>query len=378
MVKIVEAHSASELEALGADWRVLQETCASPNVFQSYEWVSLWWKHFGGEKELRVFLAVRDGAPVLAVPLFIERMRTAGIPIRRISVIGNGLSSDLGFLSAGNTGDILEECLEGLCQREKGWGILAIKKLPHESETLAALRRTGEKPGFAFLEIPANPYPYIAVEGSFDSYLRTKLSKRLRKTLRNRQNRLKNAGNVRFLHEGDMDPGTSFDELLCLAEKGWKHRIGKDPLTPARHRAFFRDLAGRLRDSGMLSLSAIELDGEKIAFDLSFLMRGTFFAYYTIFNESLPDLSPGKMMVAHMIEHAFERGVTEINLSEGEEEHKLDWTDACRQYREAYLLNTRSPMFIPLLSSLLVRKGVKRSPLLRKGVEKAKARLRRR
>jgi CelD/BcsL family acetyltransferase involved in cellulose biosynthesis len=169
-----------------------------------------------------------------------------------------------------------------------------------------------------------------------------------------------------------MDLDASFDELLRLSEKGWKHRIGHDPLTPPTHRAFFKDLARELREAGMLSLCAIELDGEKIAFDLSFRMRGTFFAYYTVFDESIPDLSPGKMLVAHMIEDSFARGVSEINLSDGEEEHKLEWTSSCRHYKEAYLLNRKSRLFLPLLVSLSLRKRRKGSPLLRDSVEKAK------
>jgi CelD/BcsL family acetyltransferase involved in cellulose biosynthesis len=373
IMRIVEARDGRELGALEAGWRKLQETAVTANVFQSYEWVSLWWKHFGEGKELRVFFVLDGETPVLAAPFFVQKTRVVGLPAKKISVLGDGLSSHMDFLRAGEPGDALEQCIETLCRAEKGWDILAVRKLPEESETLRALRRMSGRGGFSFLEVPANRYPFIAVDGSFDSYLKTKVSKRLRKTLRNRQNRMKSSGNTRFLHECEIDLDMSFEELISLAEKGWKHRVGKDPLTRANNRSFFRELAKQLRDAGVLSLSCVELDGEKIAFDLSFIMRGTYFAYYMIFDESRADLSPGKIMVAHMIEEAFGRGVSEINLSEGQEEYKLEWTSSCHDYREAYLLNRRSPLFIPLLSSLLMRKGVKSSPLLRKCMEKAKA-----
>jgi CelD/BcsL family acetyltransferase involved in cellulose biosynthesis len=126
----------------------------------------------------------------------------------------------------------------------------------------------------------------------------------------------------------------------------------------------------------MLSLTALELDGKKIAFDLSLIMRNTFFAYYNVFDENLQNLSPGKVIMAHLIERSFSMGLNKIDFSEGDEDYKREWTKTSRQYMEAYLLNRKSPIYLILLSYLLLRREAKRSPRLNKKIQKLKKHIR--
>jgi len=378
MVRLTEARDTGELESLKTDWLELQESSGCPNIFQSYQWVSLWWKHFGAGREMRVVFAWDDGAPVLAAPLYLERKSRMGIPVRRITAIGNNISSHHGFLAGRDSLPAVESCFESLFRDVKGWDLVELKKVPEGDTVIRLMRNFGDERDLRFIEMPSNRHHFLDVEGTFEDFLKNTASKRLRKTLRNRLNRLEKTGDVRFIHEDDLVPEETFDEIVKLAEKSWKHRAGIDPITCAAKRNFFREALKTFHDQGMLSLTALELNGKKIAFDLSFVMKETFFAYYCLFDENLCNLSPGKIITAHMVERCFGDGVMEMDFSEGEEEYKLEWSQTSRGYQEAYLLNRKSPAYPFLLAGLLLRKKVKSSPRLRTQVLKFKHRLRKR
>ncbi|MFQ6103540.1 MAG: GNAT family N-acetyltransferase [Candidatus Glassbacteria bacterium] len=372
MVMFKEARAIHELESLEADWKKLQQLSEKPNVFQSYEWISLWWKHFGSGKDLRVVFASEGGMPIFAAPFFVEKTRKIGLSARRITVIGDGLSSQQGFLTVGDVDAALMELFRNLLMREDRWDYLELDKLPEDGRVIRSMRKASEAGGVHFVEIPASRYPYIKIEGDYQDYLKKNVSKRLRKTIRNRINRVKKVGELRFLHTDEIDLEESFKEIISLGEQGWKHRAGIDPLTSGKNREFFRDLLKLFRDSNMLSLTAIELNGKKVAFDLSFVMRDSFYAYYMVFDERFNHLSPGKVIVSHVVERLFSNGMSEIDLSEGEEDYKLEWTKTSKQYMEAYILNKKSQLYPLLLAWLLLRKRLKSSPVFHGCVLKMK------
>jgi CelD/BcsL family acetyltransferase involved in cellulose biosynthesis len=103
-------------------------------------------------------------------------------------------------------------------------------------------------------------------------------------------------------------------------------------------------------------------------------MDDTFFAYYQIFDESLAHLSPGKVIVAHMVKEVFSRGLFEMNMSEGEADYKREWTRTSREYREAYLINGSRVKCTPLHAALRLRRGIKSSPGLMRFVHRLKSR----
>src|SRR5690349_1080294 len=83
----------SDFWALESSWRTLAERSSAATVFQSWEWVSAWWRAFGHGHSLRV-VVVRQGDRLLAAaPMMVRRL--AGI--RLLEFLGAGRSDYLGF-----------------------------------------------------------------------------------------------------------------------------------------------------------------------------------------------------------------------------------------------------------------------------------------
>ena len=53
-------------EALREPWARLQDRIPDTSVFMTWEWLHLWWKHYGDGQELRL-LVVRDAGIVVGI-----------------------------------------------------------------------------------------------------------------------------------------------------------------------------------------------------------------------------------------------------------------------------------------------------------------------
>jgi CelD/BcsL family acetyltransferase involved in cellulose biosynthesis len=181
---------------------------------------------------------------------------------------------------------------------------------------------------------------------------------------------MEKSGDVRILYPGDGNFEGSVDDLIRLAEKGWKFGSGFDPLQDTSNRAFFKEVLPLFNEKQMLLLAMLELNGSKIAAVLCFALRGRLYGYYKVYDEAHRSLSPDRVTLANAIERAFAKKFCEMDFSEGEEDFKLQWTKSSIGYTEVYLLNRRSPRYPLLLSWLAMRKKAKTTPLLKKWISR--------
>ncbi|HKI46202.1 MAG TPA: hypothetical protein VKA08_12800 [Balneolales bacterium] len=83
---------ASDFYAIADEWDDLAEVDDVP-VFQTYEWLRTWWKHFGRNTEphkLHIFLFYQEDRLVGIAPFFTDHFWFMGKKIyRRLRLIGS-------------------------------------------------------------------------------------------------------------------------------------------------------------------------------------------------------------------------------------------------------------------------------------------------
>src|SRR5205807_5980052 len=120
-----ELEPVQDLASFGAEWDGLAERHGS--FFGTPEWLTLWWKHFGGGREL-LLTAGRgaDGRLEALLPFYVWRTR----PLRVVRVLGHGPGDVLGSIGErAAAGAALarwaaEERFDVLgCQQPPGWDV---------------------------------------------------------------------------------------------------------------------------------------------------------------------------------------------------------------------------------------------------------------
>ena len=292
-----------DLDALRDDWTRL--AAASGNVFAAWEWNELWWRHYGGGRELRIAVS-RDDDVAAIVPLFAWSRR----PLRILRLLGHGHGDRLGPICDREDAESAERALR-----------LTLDAEPHDvfigdwvggerawADVLGG--RVVRRTGYPILELPHESWL-----GFLDGQ-----SARFRKSARNRRNRLQRAHDVVY-READE---ATLERDLDTAFRLHRARFGEHSRCNfcGEHEPFQREFARLALDRGWLRLLLLELDGTAVCFEYGFLFENAYFAYQGSRDPAWDRHSVGFILELESIRRALEAGAAEYRFLGGEEDYK--------------------------------------------------------
>ena len=130
-MKVVTIRTHDEFMRIAAEWQSLQERCPDSTPFQTWEWNSLWVKHFHKRKQLRVLLFRCEKTNALCgiAPLYIDWHR--GSPIKSLKWLGTGVSDYLGLIALPQEMEAVTHAFyHYLSHTYRHWHITDLQQLP--------------------------------------------------------------------------------------------------------------------------------------------------------------------------------------------------------------------------------------------------------
>jgi CelD/BcsL family acetyltransferase involved in cellulose biosynthesis len=323
-----EVGTSEGLRALEGVWDDLLSRSGTQTVFLTFDWLSTWWRHFGQSAKLRV-IVVKDGERAIGIaPLMQVRYWFFCVPVHKILFLGTWGSDRLDFILPERKEDVLAAIWSHLKQSSRRWNVWEVEKILEDSPNLAALRRVlSSSGGHLHGYRPCFDSPYLPLEGGWEKYISGK--KRLRLGLNSSRNRLLRMGTLRVEdRSGPQEIDRALQTVSTLEARGSRR---KDSLfgDPVR-RSFYEQIARRFSEKGKLSLSFLLLEGNPIAYDLSFAYHGTVVGYALGYDQKYRRESPAKVLLAELVRSCFERGLKEFDFSAGDEPYKMYWTNRVR------------------------------------------------
>jgi CelD/BcsL family acetyltransferase involved in cellulose biosynthesis len=302
---------ARSLEELRDEWSPL--ALASRNVFSTYEWVSIWQRHFGASK--RLFTATgRDSAGrlVALIPLSVA----AQGPLHIVRFAGNGPADQLGPVcdpaNRPSAAAALRNALERLPAR---WDLFLGTQLAIDEDWTRLI-------GGHLMRRQSSPVLRPGT-GRWDSHLVGTGSKLLKK-VRYQERALQRDHALRYRLADDPDRlPQDLDRLFALHRLRWQ---AESPFS--LNEAFHREVAATALARGWLRLWFLELDGEAVAAGYGLRYAGRQSIYQFGRDPRLLQSSLGMLLLVHTIARAFEDGVTEFGFLRGDEPYKYRLANA--------------------------------------------------
>ncbi|MEP0765650.1 MAG: GNAT family N-acetyltransferase [Fimbriimonadia bacterium] len=295
------------LASLREEWCDLQDRGGVRTFFQTWEWNSTWWRHFGSGTPL--VLRVMDGHSTIGIaPGFVGR--SPGRPFRWI---GSGNSDYLGVIALPGHLDVVAN--------------LVARELEGASAAYLDLRQIpdGSPIHVRYAEhcTPDARAVQLRLPRSWDEYSRM-LSAKMRSNLKRGHRDLASlGGRIRLLDRGEVEEG--MNALFALHSSRWRRRGLPGSFASRAARAFHLDWARQAADRGWLKLYALEVSGRKVAM-LYGVQYGSTFAYYQAgFDPAYSRLSPGALLVGRAIRDAIDDGCDWFDFLRGEEKYKSRW-----------------------------------------------------
>jgi CelD/BcsL family acetyltransferase involved in cellulose biosynthesis len=298
----VRVELIDHLDPLREDWTRL--AAASDNVFATWEWNELWWRHYSRGRKLRVAVSRQDDVDAI-VPLYVWSER----PLRILRLVGHGHGDRLGPICGQDDVKTAEQALR--------WALEADRHDVFIGDWVAGDRDWARTLGGRVVR--RTGYPIVRfVNGSWEEFLGSQ-SQRFRKKLRNSRNRLEREHEVVY-RQAD---AASLDRDLDTAFRLHRARFRTHScFFCGDHERFQREFAALALERGWLRLLLLELDGVPVCFEYGFSFQNAYFAYQGGRDPAWARHSLGFLAEIESIRRAFEEGALEYRFLGGEEGYK--------------------------------------------------------
>jgi len=334
---------SGDLDALQAEWGALLPRCVTNTLFVTWEWQRAWWATFGADKQLHL-LTVRDddGTLQAIAPLFAQQTRLdphASLPDINIehplSVDHGETYQTLHLLGGSEVSDYLDiiapldvhaqacaALLDALAEMES-WQIVDLHSLPAASPTVQIVPELARARGWEVQVGREDVCPVIDLPATWDEYLAQRLDGKKRHELRRKMRKAERETDVNWywVDADRLEHGLQVFFELHRAS----HPDKEDFMTPRRE-GFFRDVVRAAQERGWLRLAVLRYYAEAVASYLCFDYGGNRLVYNSGFDTlSYGSLSPGVVLLGHIIHDAIQNGCRQFDFLQGDERYKYDF-----------------------------------------------------
>jgi CelD/BcsL family acetyltransferase involved in cellulose biosynthesis len=325
-------------------WNRLAEQSAA-TVFQTHEWLFLWWKHFGagGNRTLHTLIARNDRTIVGIIPLFLEKHAILGMPYyRRLRLLGSGIAdaSSYSVLAECGPSDFLdllalppyrsrvaEAFVNYLEEHPFVCDEVALENVPDESVVKKQLLPWLEASSVPYETRQSDICPRLDTPSSIERYLHG-----LHSSVRRRLVQAQRA----YAHESTyvletISPDTmsgAFHDLVDLHQTRW-NRLGYPGLFhDTRFQRFLEDVLHAFWDRGWIWFKSLRTDSMRIAARMGYTFNGRMYDYLSGFDDDprWSKLRPGLALFCSMLEDSVALQCECIELLRGKEQYKFELT----------------------------------------------------
>jgi CelD/BcsL family acetyltransferase involved in cellulose biosynthesis len=330
------AEDAEALERLREEWNPLLLRSKANRVFLTWEWVSIWWRHFGTGRDLRVLL-LRDGGGVLRgiAPLYLDVKSTPLGKVRKIQFLGYGGDANPDFLNfvfeAGWEDACMEAAWDALVARRAEWDLLKLTDLCEEAPEATLLPEGAEKRGLRVHRFLDTVCPYLPLPDDFEALLagfRPSLRKEIRYRLRKFQKE-PGAEEVSFAAPGRTDEG--IEVLAHLHQLRMEESKRGGNFKRSTYFRFHRDLMEEFAKHGWLELRILRVNGKDAAANYAFLYDGVLYGYQMGLNPEFYKMSLGTVLLTRIVQDLIAAGYREVDMLRGRSHWKYRWTQRERR-----------------------------------------------
>ncbi|UCF38917.1 MAG: GNAT family N-acetyltransferase [Acidobacteriota bacterium] len=336
MVNLHEVTTVEGVSSLADEWGHVLSESSDRCLFLTHDWISLWWKHFGTGRQLRV-IAVRESGKLVAIlPLMSFRTPVfrpvSWFKVRALQTIGDYHSNRVDLICPDLQPRYLELIWERLLQLP-GWYFLRIYPLLESSQTCTALRQLAEGRGLQAMFIPSQSSPYINTSLGWDKFV-SGISREYRRKGRRAERDVAQEACTYRVVRGGSQLDEELDKVFAVDAKGWAGREGTGISSTAELRAFYRELAHLGARKGWLSLALVEIKGELAAYQFNFNYNRKIYNLKVAYDPRFRRSSPGHVASWFGISNAFEpgAGIDEWDFLGDQDPYKLEWTQTIRSH----------------------------------------------
>jgi CelD/BcsL family acetyltransferase involved in cellulose biosynthesis len=317
-------------ETLENEWRALAEDDPAATPFQTWEWQSIWFKHYGAGKEPWA-VCVREGRDLVGLMTLVK---TTGA-WRVLRSLGVGPSDYLHPLVRSQ--EAVQEMREFL-RTVKGVDLVDLHQIRENHALLESPSEGLEQANCLVLDLPNSYQDFVS-----------NLGKSLRYDVKKLDRTVIDTKKAIVEHVARERVQAGFEAFLEQHKARWRSKRLPGAFV-GRSVRFHREWVETASQRDWLRLRLLRVDGRIIGAIYAMAFHKTVFYYQAGFDPEMNAYSPGNLLVAQTIREAIEEGRAQFDFMRGDESYKRRWKPQ-HSWSNRRILLARSP----LLGSLGIR-----------------------
>jgi GNAT acetyltransferase-like protein len=330
----IKIASIEEINNSRETWNSLVRSMKLPTVFLSWEWITIWLKHFEKLYEPVIVFIYSDSKIKAIIPLSKRpmRLRTRLFNYQVISFCGSiELYPDhLDVICAEENADIYVTMLfDFFLNTYTKWDVMHLPFLAGDGHLAKWLQWNSKK--HKTIQSDEIIAPFLKVENNFETFLGGLERKKRYNLMREKNILFKNGVSLTKVSD-KVELETGLKDLFLLhnaraGEKKITSTFSKDAVLN-----FHREIARIFLEIGWLRLFLLKKNdsGEAISAAYGFVHEKRFNYYQTGLDPIWLRFSPGKILIYKMLEDMYHSDITEFDFLGGNDNYKTYWT---RDYR---------------------------------------------
>lgn len=292
-------------------WESLLPVCPADTLYLTPQWQEIWWNTFGNGREMAGFY-IEESDEVMAIA---SLSRQNGV----VSLMGSPETFDYNdfMVRPGYESAFYPKLLQRLAETE--FGTLQLYSLRESSPTLQHLPELAKQQGYSVEIAEEGVAPGIALPATWDDYLAV-LNKKDRHELRRKFRRLEALDTWKwYCISEENEVSARLDDFLALMRMSDTEKA--EFMTPLQE-GFFREMARRMAQLGLIKLFFMELEGNLVASSICFDYGSARLLYNSGYHPDYSYYSVGLLLHALCLREAIEQGKDYFDFLRGSEPYK--------------------------------------------------------
>ena len=312
-LRIERVVGISALERVAPEWSELCARTPLATPFQRPEWLLPYASIFcaqGSDAEPWALLA-RAGESLVGVLPLCTRRALDGF---NVGLLGDGLSDYLDFVAERTLATrSAQSFVQALTPELGGQKRLVFDDLRKDS----VLRAVAAPPNVREQAFEREACPVVHFQAGLDP-----ISAKLRESIRYSRRRAERMGTVTIEAVCGADMRSWLETLFELHSSRWSLRGQPGVLGSEQIRAFQRSAVPALARVGAATIFGLRIGADRAGALLVFTDQSTAYYYIGGFDPKFSAVSPGTLLIAHVVDWARERGLLELDFLRGREPYK--------------------------------------------------------
>jgi CelD/BcsL family acetyltransferase involved in cellulose biosynthesis len=333
-VRITEVNDVKAFFSLKDRWNKLLQK-SNHTVFSTWEWVYLWWKHFGSNKRLIILLAEENKKLIGIAPLMYSVHSMFGLRQGKIEFIGTYSTTNAfviedeptsgidivtnynGFIIRDGQETCLPLFINYLQNLRIKWNIADLTNIPQNKIALSYISKVSNKLR------PVHRCLHTPLPSSNETFHES-IKRKDRKEMRRYQRQIEKCGFKTELVDCSKHSlvKNAMIELFSLNQKRWNAKGSPGAFAEMRRRNFYLDIANSFSKNGWLGLYCLKFSGKTVAVMYGFKYKGKYYAYKTGMDPAYSRFSVGNILFLKTIEKCIQEGLLEFDFMWGTDPYK--------------------------------------------------------